>query len=93
MTPPIFYYAESLAPEDRDVFFNKFSTQTFSEDDILHIVHAVRAQGLDEKTRDTADSYLHKAQEALNALTETVPPSAYRDILAGFIGYVRNREA
>ena len=93
LTPPIFYYAESLDSEAKEAFFNKFSTQTFSGEDILHIIHAVRTLGLDEKTRALADTYLHKAQEALDSLTETAPPSAYRDILAGFIGYVRNREA
>ena len=40
-----------------------------------------------------ADSYLHKAQENLDALTAGLPASPYGEILTSFIGYVRNRDA
>ena len=93
LTPPIFFYADSLAPAERDAFFARFAEQSFTDEDVRHVIDAVRAQGFDDKTRGIADSYLHKAQENLDALTAGLPASPYGEILTSFIGYVRNRDA
>ncbi|WP_294626219.1 hypothetical protein [uncultured Bilophila sp.] len=53
----------------------------------------MRAEGFDAKTRDIADGYLHKAQDALAVLRAGLPGSVHADILASLIGYVRDREA
>ena len=93
LTPPIFFYANSLAPAERDAFFARFAEQSFTDEDVRHVIDTVRAQGFDDKTRGIADTYLHKAQENLDALTAGLPASPYGEILTSFIGYVRNRDA
>ena len=79
LTPPIFFYANSLAPAERDAFFARFAEQSFTDEDVRHVIDAVRAQGFDDKTRGIADSYLHKAQENLD--------DAFRQLLFLGIGY------
>ena len=93
LTPPIFFYANSLAPAERDAFFARFAEQSFTDEDVRHVIDTVRAQGFDDKTRGIADTYLRKAQENLDALTAGLPASPYGEILTSFIGYVRNRDA
>ena len=94
LTPPIFFYANSLAPAERDAFFAQTSPeQSFTDEDVRHVIDTVRAQGFDDKTRGIADTYLRKAQENLDALTAGLPASPYGEILTSFIGYVRNRDA
>ena len=92
LTPPIFFYANSLAPAERDAFFARFAEQSFTDEDVRHVIDTVRAQGFDDKTRGI-DTYLRKAQENLDALTAGLPASPYGEILTSFIGYVRNRDA
>ena len=93
LTPPIFFYADSLAPAEREAFFAKFSTQSFSDEDVRRVIDAVRENRFDDRTRGIADTSLHKAQEALDGLAAALPASDLRDILAGLIGYVRDRDA
>ncbi len=93
LTPPIFFYADSLAPADRDAFFAKFATQSFTDDEVRHVIETVRAKGFDDKTRGIADTYLQKAQENLDTLAADLPASDYKSILSSLIGYVRNRDA
>ncbi len=93
LTPPIFFYANSLAPAEREAFFAAFAAQSFTDDDVRCVIDAVRSRGFDDKTRGIADAYLYKAQESLDALVAGLPASAHADILSGFIGYVRNRDA
>lgn len=93
LTPPIFFYAASLSPAEKERFFAAFAAQSFSEEDVRRVIDAVRAQGFDGKTRDIADTYLHKAQEALAALVEGLEPSSCADILTALIAYVRDRDA
>ena len=93
LTPPIFFYANSLALAERDAFFARFAEQSFTDEDVRHVIDTVRAQGFDDKTRGIADTYLRKAQENLDALTAGLPASPYGEILTSFIGYVRNRDA
>lgn len=93
LTPPIFFYADSLSPVERERFFAAFAAQSFSDEDVRRVIDAVRAQGFDGKTRDIADTYLHKAQEALATLTGGLPPSSCAEVLTALIGYVRDRDA
>lgn len=92
-TPPIFFYADALPPEEREAFRARFAAQSFTEADVRQIIAAVRAGGFDNKTRGIADSYLQKAQKSLTELISGLPAAPYGEILSGFIGYVRDRDA
>lgn len=93
LTPPIFFYAESLPPAEKERFFAAFASQSLSDAEVGRIIETVRAQGFDAKTRGIADAYLGKAQDALAVLSSGLPGSVHADILASLIGYVRDREA
>ncbi len=93
LTPPIFFYAQSLPPAEKERFFTAFASQSLSDAEVGRIIETVRAEGFDAKTRDIADGYLHKAQDALAVLRAGLPGSVHADILASLIGYVRDREA
>ena len=91
-TPPLFFYHESLSQEERGVFARAFRERSFSDDEVRRVTHLVRERGYDSKTRAIADVYLDKARDALDKLTAGLPASPERDILAGFIGHVRDRD-
>ncbi len=93
LTPPIFFYADSLAPAERETFFAQFAAQSFSDEDVRRIIDAIRDNGFDDRTRGIADTYLHQAQEALDGLTAGLPASANNAILDVLIGYFRYRDA
>lgn len=93
LTPPIFFYAESLPAAEKERFFAAFASQSLSDAEVGAIIETVRAQSFDAKTRGIADGYLGKAQDALAALRAALPASVHADILASLIGYVRDREA
>jgi octaprenyl-diphosphate synthase len=65
---------------------NAITSQRFSALDV--IVDAIRHSGALERTRARAQMHAHAAHEALASL----PPSRYRDALAGLADYAVNRD-
>ena len=90
LTPPILFYAQSLAPEARDRFFAHFAAQDFSDTEIRGIIAAVREQGFDTRTRQMAATYLEKAYEILDSLTEH-PVQPQKEVLQALVTLVGNR--
>lgn len=87
LTPPLLMYRDALTGEARTAFVHAFESGSFAEGEIESIATAIREMGLDARTRDLADTYLAKAQQAL----QTLPDCAERTVLAQTIEYVRNR--
>lgn len=94
-TPPIFFYWLQLAIPERDIFTARFADQSFTAEDVAAITRTIREQKLDDKTRDIADTYLQRAQAALEKLTVDLPPESATcaNILTDLIAHVRNRNA
>ncbi len=88
LTPPLLMYRDSLNAKDRKSFVTHFEAGTLTEQSVCAIATAIREQGLDARTRELADSYLGKAQEALAVLPDVVE----RELLAQTVAYVRNRK-
>lgn len=93
LTPPIYFYFQSLDPSGQERFSASFSRLAFTEEEVRDITSAIRTQGLDEKTRNMADQYLHKAQDALDSLAAEKAEPAYVKTLTGLISHVRDRNA
>ncbi len=92
LTPPIFFYVDTLSDSDRERFLAKFSTQSFNENELARIIDSIRRHGCD-KTWNLVDAYLKKAQEMLEGMTRDRKDSPHQEILAGLIDHVRNRNA
>lgn len=87
MTPPLILYRDSLAAEQCSIFLEKFRSGSFTEEEVLGIAEEIRHLGIDLRTRELADEYLHKAGEALALL----PTCAEVTMLEQTLGYVRSR--
>lgn len=92
LTPPIFFYIESLPADERERLLASFASLSFSEEELAHHVEAIHKHGSD-KTWHIADAYLLKAREALTGMTKARQDSPQRIILAELIDHVRNRNA
>ncbi len=92
LTPPIFFYIESLPQAERGQFLAKFSGMSFSEEELAGTVEAIHRQSCD-KSWNLADTFLLKAREALTGMTKARQDSPQRVILAELIDHVRNRNA
>ena len=92
-TPPLFFYHASLAAEEQAVFARAFHERSFTDEAVNAVVTTIRARGFDEQARALADSYLQRARQALDRLTEGLPPSPERETLGAFIAHVRDRRA
>lgn len=89
LTPPLLMYLNILEGAERDDFVTKFEAGTFSEEEICFVAKQIRGLGLDDATRELADSYLDKAQQAL----EILPACPERKILLQTLDYVKSRSA
>ena len=92
-TPPLFFYHSSLAAEEQAVFARAFHERSFTDEAVNAVVTTIRARGFDEQALALADSYLQRARQALDRLTEGLPPSPERETLGAFIAHVRDRRA
>ncbi len=90
LTPPIFFYVNTLSASEREYFLSRFSTQSFAADELNRLVAAVRQYGC-PKTWDLVDTYLKKTRETLDRMTSGRDDSPYRTVLAMIIDHVRNR--
>jgi octaprenyl-diphosphate synthase len=86
-TPLTTFYLETLAPEEAAVFAEKFTAGSFSDKDIEEITKAMRAKGLEGKTRELAETHLARAREALALL----PDNKERAVLALVPEFIKRR--
>lgn len=89
LTPPLQMYLSSLEGEAREDFVTKFEGSGFTDEEVEAVAASIRTLGLDEKTRELANSYLKKAASAL----EKLPPCPEREILLQTVEYVKFRSA
>ncbi|MCR5814579.1 MAG: polyprenyl synthetase family protein [Desulfovibrio sp.] len=87
LTYPLRCYQEQLEPRERELFDEKFRSGTFTGEECAAIGERVRSQGFDRSTRDFADSYLTRAENALMDL----PEGKERTLLREMAAFVRER--
>ncbi|MEG2139904.1 MAG: polyprenyl synthetase family protein [Bilophila sp.] len=94
-TPPISFYWKTLDAPEQELFAATFAEQRFTDAEVKAVTLAIREQGLDDKTRTIADTYLQRAQDALDKLTTDLPSASapFLSILTDFIIHVRDRNA
>lgn len=88
LTPPLQLYRDSLDEAARREFNKKFSSGTFSEEEITSVCTKIRTLGIDKDVRHMADAYLDQALSALDIL----PKGSERGILEEILTYVRDRK-
>ena len=69
LTPPIFFYANSLAPAERDAFFARFAEQSFTDEDVRHVI--------DTSPPDFRPRRTGKSLQALSATSATATPDFF----------------
>ena len=84
-TLPLIYAIQRSTPMQAELLRNAITTRRLAALDV--IVTAIRDSGALERTRARAQSHADAAHAALAAL----PPSEYRDVLAGLADYAVNR--
>ena len=84
-TLPLIYAIERSTPLQAELLRNAISQQRLATLDV--IIAAIRSSGALERTRAKAQSHADAAHAALEGL----PPSEYRDALAGLADYAVNR--
>lgn len=87
MTPPLFFYLESLDEKDKKEFKQKFANSSLDETELNKIIAAMHDQGCISRTRKMADEHLQKAQNFLSEL----PENKYKNILLQLTHYVQQR--
>ncbi len=88
LTPPLQLYRDTLDEAARREFNEKFSSGTFSEEEIASVCAKIRTLGIDREVRHMADGYLDEAHSALDIL----PKGSERGILEEILTYVRDRK-
>ena len=86
-TPPVHFYWQSLKGGEADDFARKFKERSLSAREVESVLEAMRARGLDAKTRELADTHLGRAEDMLRLL----PPGPGRDILVKVPEFIRTR--
>jgi octaprenyl-diphosphate synthase len=84
-TLPLIYAIERSTPMQAELLRNAITSQRLAALDV--IITAIRGTGALERTRAKAESHADAAHAALQGL----PPSEYRDALAGLADYAVNR--
>ncbi|WIG54321.1 MAG: Octaprenyl diphosphate synthase [Rhodanobacteraceae bacterium] len=84
-TLPLIYAIERSTPMQAELLRNAITSQRLAALDV--IIAAIRGTGALERTRAKAESHADAAHAAL----ESLPPSEYRDALAGLADYAVNR--
>lgn len=92
LTPPIFFYYNSLSSVEQQKFSRAFHDHTFSDAEVNAISAAIREKGFADQARRLADRYLERAGEALEKMHYGLPDSPELRTLYAFIAHVRNRE-
>ncbi len=85
-TLPLIYAIERSTPMQAELLRNAITSQRLAALDV--IITAIRASGALERTRARAQAHADAAHAALEGL----PPSKYRDALAGLADYAVNRD-
>lgn len=84
MTPPIYFYLNSLEGEEREKFYESFVTNTFTKEELArHSERIGQSEGI-AKTRDLAAGHIAKALSAL----EFMPPSDEKTLLTTMANYI-----
>ena len=86
-TPLTRMYLESLPDLEAKQFAEKFAAGSFTEPELETIILAMRANGLDRKTRDFAEPHLERAKKALALL----PDNKERKVLELVPDFIKNR--
>ncbi|MES2405001.1 MAG: polyprenyl synthetase family protein [Pseudomonadota bacterium] len=86
-TLPLIYAIERSTPMQAELLRNAITSQRLAALDV--IITAIRGTGALERTRAKAESHADAAHVALKSL----PPSEYRDALAGLADYAVNRSS
>jgi octaprenyl-diphosphate synthase len=84
-TLPLIYAIQRSTPMQAEILRNAITSQRLAALDV--IVAAIRSSGALDRTRTRAQTHAAAAHAALDAL----PPSKYRDALAGLADYAVNR--
>jgi octaprenyl-diphosphate synthase len=84
-TLPLIYAIERSTPMQAELLRNAITSQRLAALDV--IIASIRGTGALERTRAKAESHADAAHAALEGL----PPSEYRDALAGLADYAVNR--
>jgi octaprenyl-diphosphate synthase len=84
-TLPLIYAIQRSTPMQAEILRNAITSQRLAALDV--IVAAIRSSGALDRTRARAQTHADAAHAAL----ETLPPSKYRDALAGLADYAVNR--
>ena len=84
-TLPLIYAIQRSTPMQAEILRNAITSQRLAALDV--IVAAIRGSGALDRTRARAQTHADAAHAAL----ETLPPSKYRDALAGLADYAVNR--
>lgn len=87
-TPPIWFYYQSLTPQEQNIFQKKFKDASFTPEEQELIIQAIVSGGYAEKTRFLAEEYLLKAQDCLKKL----PQNKYNNLLQEALVYIKKRE-
>ena len=87
-TPPVMRYVRELEQADRADFTQKFTSASFSDEEISRIAARIRERGHDAATRALADEYRRRAEDCLALL----PAGPERNILREVIPFIRDRE-
>jgi octaprenyl-diphosphate synthase len=85
-TLPLIYAIERSTPMQAELLRNAITSQRLAALDV--IVAAIRSSGALERTRARALEHANAAHAALSVL----PPSPYREVLAGLADYTINRD-
>ncbi len=87
MTPPLFFYRQSLSDKQREEFDSAFSGKGFSSSQIEEICSL--SAPFTTRALALADTYLLNASLSL----ETFPANSHKDILTQIMDYVRSRRS
>lgn len=88
LTLPLLLYLETLGPQERKDFDEKFSSDTLTDEQINAIIATIQESDLAGATRNKAAEYVEKARQALDKF----PASMEKDILQLSLPYVLARK-
>jgi octaprenyl-diphosphate synthase len=87
LTLPLIFFLQGLDEGHKRTILEKIKDKSLSPEEHEWIMSEIQAGKLAEKTRDEADSYLHKATEALRGF----PRTRHLGLLEETIAYIRDR--
>jgi octaprenyl-diphosphate synthase len=87
LTLPLIFFLDQLEPQAKGRILTKVKESSLTQGEQEWILGQIQEQGLSQKARGEADSFLHSARQSLTAF----PPRPERDLLSQVLDFIRDR--